>query len=241
MQTGGQGLTLHAGTMMELMMVRELDQRAVKAANDEQELNALVEKYDSFILKSASMAARQYVSKNDDEWSIALSAFSEAIKKYSYEKGSFISFAELLIHRRLLDYFRTRKRFDAEVQVDRIEDNAIIENSDDNLKLEIEAISQVLESYGFSFMDLAECSPKARKTKAACARAVVYLLDKAVLVAEMRNSKQLSVKIVEKNTGLPRKVIERHRKYIIAAIEILSGDYPYISEYLRYIREEVER
>lgn len=222
-------------------MVRELDQRAVKAANDAQELNALVEEYDSFILKSASKTAKQYVSKNDDEWSIALSAFSEAIKKYSFEKGSFISFAELLIHRRLIDYFRTQGRFDAEVQVDRIEDSAIIENSDDSIKLEIEAISQVLESYGFSFMDLVESSPKARKTKAACARAVTYLLDKAVLFAEMRNSKQLPVKIIEKNAGLPRKIIDRHRKYIIAATEILNGDYPYISEYLSYIREEVER
>ena len=220
-------------------MMRELDQRAVKAANDAQELNALVEEYDSFILKSASKAVKRYVSKNDDEWSIALSAFSEAIKKYSFEKGSFISFAELMIHRRLIDYFRAQRKFAAEDQVDWIEDNAIIEN-DDNLKLEIEAISQVLESYGFSFMDLAECSPKARKTKAACARAVVYLLDKVVLVAEMRNSKQLPVKIVEKNTGIPRKVIERHRKYIITAIEILSGDYPYITEYLRYIRQEVK-
>jgi len=220
-------------------MMRELDKRAIKAANDAQELNELVEEYDSFILKSASKAVKRYVSKNDDEWSIALSAFSEAIKKYSFEKGSFISFAELMIHRRLIDYFRAQRKFVAEDQVDWIEDNAIIEN-DDNLKLEIEAISQVLESYGFSFMDLAECSPKARKTKAACARAVVYLLDKVVLVAEMRNSKQLPVKIVEKNTGIPRKVIERHRKYIITAIEILSGDYPYITEYLRYIRQEVE-
>jgi len=220
-------------------MMRELDKRAIKAANDAQELNELVEEYDSFILKSASKAVKRYVSKNDDEWSIALSAFSEAIKKYSFEKGSFISFAELMIHRRLIDYFRAQRKFAAEDQVDWIEDNAIIEN-DDNLKLEIEAISQVLESYGFSFMDLAECSPKARKTKAACARAVVYLLDKVVLVAEMRNSKQLPVKIVEKNTGIPRKVIERHRKYIITAIEILSGDYPYITEYLRYIRQEVE-
>ena len=221
-------------------MMRELDQRAVKAANDAQELNALIEEYDSFILKSASKAVKRYVSKNDDEWSIALSAFSEAIQKYSFEKGSFISFAELMINRRLIDYFRAQRKFVVEDQVDWIEDNAIIEN-DDNLKLEIEAISQVLEYYGFSFMDLAECSPKAQKTKTACAKAVVYLLEKPMLITEIRNSKQLPIKLIAKNVGLPRKIIERHRKYIIAAVEILYGDYPYISEYLSFVREAVKR
>jgi RNA polymerase sigma factor len=44
--------------------------------------------------------------------------------------------------------------------------------------------------------------------------------------------------MIEKNTNVPRKILERHRKYIIAAIEILSGEYPYLADYLRYIREE---
>jgi RNA polymerase sigma factor len=44
--------------------------------------------------------------------------------------------------------------------------------------------------------------------------------------------------MIEKNTHVPRKILERHRKYIIAAIEILSGEYPYLADYLRYIREE---
>jgi RNA polymerase sigma factor len=226
--------------MMGLKIMRELDQRVLKAAKNEQELNSLIKEYEFFILKSASKTAKQYVSKTDDEWSIALSAFSEAIQKYSFEKGSFISFAELMINRRLIDYFRAQRKFVVEDQVDWIEDNAIIEN-DDNLKLEIEAISQVLEYYGFSFMDLAECSPKAQKTKTACAKAVVYLLEKPMLITEIRNSKQLPIKLIAKNVGLPRKIIERHRKYIIAAVEILYGDYPYISEYLSFVREAVKR
>jgi len=225
---------------MGLKIMRELDQRVLKAAKNEQELNSLIKEYEFFILKSASKTAKQYVSKTDDEWSIALSAFSEAIQKYSFEKGSFISFAELMINRRLIDYFRAQRKFVVEDQVDWIEDNAIIEN-DDNLKLEIEAISQVLEYYGFSFMDLAECSPKAQKTKTACAKAVVYLLEKPMLITEIRNSKQLPIKLIAKNVGLPRKIIERHRKYIIAAVEILYGDYPYISEYLSFVREAVKR
>jgi RNA polymerase sigma factor len=47
--------------------------------------------------------------------------------------------------------------------------------------------------------------------------------------------------MIEKNSQVPRKILERHRKYIVAAIEILSGEYPYLAEYLRYIREEKEK
>jgi RNA polymerase sigma factor len=221
--------------------MRELDQMAVNAANDVQKLDEFIEQHEFFIIKSASKTAKRYVSKKDDEWSVALTAFSDAIKKYDYEKGSFISFAELIIHRNLVDYYRAQGKYSAEVQVDRIEDNAIVETNDNNLKLEIEAITEVLECYGFTFMDLVECSPKAKKTKAACGKAVSYLLQKPVLCKEMRDSKQLPVKIIEKNASIPRKILERHRKYIIAAAEILHGDYPYLSEYLSYIREDVGR
>ena len=221
--------------------MRELDQIVVNVANDSQKLNEFIKQHEFFILKCASKTAKHYVSKNDDEWSVALVAFSEALKKYDYGKGSFISFAELIIHRSLVDYYRVQGRHSAEVQVDWIEDNAVIENNDNNLKLEVEAIGQVLESYGFTFMDLVECSPKAKKTKTACGKAVSYLLNKPVLITEMRSSKQLPNKIIEKNAGIPRKILERHRKYIIAAAEILHGDYPYLSDYLSYIREDVDR
>lgn len=209
------------------------------AANDDEKLSEFIKEYEFFILKTASKIAKHYISKNDDEWAIALTAFSDAVKKYEYERGNFISFAELIIRNNLIDYYRVQGRHsNKEVQVEQIEDEAIVEYNDNNLKFEIEAITQVLNSYKFSFMDLADCSPKASKTKTACAKAVSYLLENQLLMNEMRVSKQLSVKIIEKNAGIPRKIIERHRKYIIAAAEILHGDYPYLAEYLSYIREE---
>ncbi len=221
--------------------MREIDQMAVDAANDAEKLSVFIEEHEIFILRIASKTAKRYVSKSDDEWSIALVAFSDAIKKYDYKRGSFIPFAELMIHRNLVDYFRVQGRRSVEVQVDCIEDEAIVEYNDNNLKLEIEAITQVLESYEFSFMDLVECSPKANKTKKACAKVVSYILNNPILVKEMRASKQLPAKIIEKNVGIPRKILDRHRKYIIAAAEILHGDYPYLSDYLSYIREANKR
>ncbi|MDW5298607.1 MAG: RNA polymerase subunit sigma [Sedimentibacter sp.] len=221
-----------------MIVLREIDQIAVQVANDDEKLSAFIKQHEFLILKTASKTAKHFISKNDDEWAIALVAFSDAIKKYDYERGSFISFAELIIHQNLVDYYRVQGRRSVEIRVERIEDEAIVEYNDNNLKLEIEAITQVLNSYDFRFMDLVDCSPKVSKTKTACAKAVSYILNNPILVKEMRASKQLPAKIIEKNAGVPRKILERHRKYLIAAAEILHGDYPYLSDYLSYIKEE---
>lgn len=218
--------------------MREIDQMAVEATEDEGKLSTLITRHEPFILKTASKISRQYITKSDDEWSVALVAFSGAVSKYDYDRGSFMAFAEKMIHQRLVDHFRTKGRFSVEVPVDFIEEEAMVEENDACLKNEIEAMTAVLGAYGFSFMDLANCSPKAKKTRSACARAVRYLLHEPVMIREMRASRQLPMKIIEKKAEVPRKILDRHRKYLIAAVEILSGDYPFLSEYLKYIKEE---
>jgi len=51
----------------------------------------------------------------------------------------------------------------------------------------------------------------------------------------------LPIKDIESCEKLPRKILERHRKYIIAGAEILKGDYPILSGYLKFVREELEK
>jgi DNA-directed RNA polymerase specialized sigma24 family protein len=97
--------------------LREIDRAAAQAAGDPAALDGFVRKYESFILKCASNTSKRYITKSDDEWSVAMEAFCSAIASYSYEKGSFLSFAELLIRRRLIDYFRLEQRRLAEFPV----------------------------------------------------------------------------------------------------------------------------
>lgn len=238
--------------------MREIDIMAEEAKSDEKIMNDLVAKYENFILKCASSVSRKYISKNDDEWSIALAAFLEAIKAYSMDKGSFLNFSELVMRRRIIDFIRSNSKYATEISINpnifesdyNEDDNSvsvkievaekISEPIDNSLKLEIELANDVFSSYGFTFFDLSDCSPKAKKTKKFCAVVAAYMLRNPILVTNMKVSKLLPVKILEKNTNIPRKVIERHRKYIIAAVEIISGDYPYLSEYMRFIREEFE-
>jgi RNA polymerase sigma factor len=219
-------------------LLQDIDRLAAEAAQDSRAIDEFIIRNEFFILKTASKISKRYIRKSDDEWSVSMTAFYEALRNYNREKGSFFSFAELIMRRRLIDHFRLQGRFRAEVQVEEVESDAIIDKNDNNLRMEIEDMSKVLGDYDFKFMDLVECSPKARKTKTACAKVISYLLRNPILFEELRSSKKLQVKVIEKNLKLPRKIIERHRKYIIAATEILRGDYPYLSEYLKYVWEE---
>ena len=235
--------------------MRDIDDLVIKAQSDNSILEEFIECNEVYILKCASKTTHRYISKSDDEWSIALMAFHQAILDYSINKGSFYAFSDLVIKRRLYDYLRGQRRFSQEVSVDPVvfetdseeatEDVSIkiavaeqVSQSDSgDIKLEIEAVNQQFSLYGFSFFDLTSCSPKAKKTKESCAKAVNYILQNPIMITNMQDTKQLPLKIIEKNVGIPRKILDRHRKYIIAAVEILSGEYPKLSEYLRYIRE----
>lgn len=239
--------------------MRELERLVLQAAEDEQVLGRLIEENRSFILKCACGAAHRYITESDDEWSLALYAFTEAVKEYDRDKGGFLRFAELVIRRRLTDYFRSQSKYRQEIPVnpsmfsgeppDDEQEAAdpirfsVIENSsvteDNPIKYEIEAANQAFSEYGFTFYDLASCSPKSKKTKDACAKAVAFIIKNPTVLEELKNSHMLPVKCVEKNTKVPRKILERHRKYIIAAAEILSGDYPNLAEYMQFIRKEL--
>ena len=236
--------------------MRELDILAIRAKTDQSVLEELIRKNEFYILKHASKVTGRYITKGDDEWSIALVAYNEAVESYESGKGSFVSFAELVIRRRLIDYIRGQGKYQPEVSVDPIlfdtepeeEDEApslriavaeqVSRQEQGDLKQEIAAANGVFALYGFSFFDLTSCSPQAGKTKTACAKAVNYMLHNPMLIAELQHTKLLPMKIIEKNAKVPRKILDRHRKYIIAAIELLSGEYPNLEEYLKYIREE---
>lgn len=234
--------------------MRDFDELAVSAKQNPVILENFIKQNEVYIIKCTSKVCHRYITKSDDEWSIALVAFSQAIENYNLDKGSFLGFAELVIKRRLLDYIKSQTKYKSEVSIDptlfdappeeeteelkirmAVADQVSKQDSGD-MKLEIEAANQIFSKYGFTFFELSECSPHATKTKRSCAEAINYMLSSEIFIEELRNSKQLPLKSIEKNTKVPRKILERHRKYIIAAIEILSGGFPHLSEYLRYIK-----
>lgn len=239
-------------------MQQDINKTAILAAADSKIRNSFIATQELFVLKSASRAARRRIDKSDDEWSVALIAFDKAISNFDANKGDFLHFADLVIKRSLVDYFRKQNRYCGEISVTPEAFDGNVEQdcretpmqvavaakaftvSETAAKEEIEAVGEILSGYGFSFFDLAECSPKSQKTRQGCARAVSCVATHDDIFSEMRKTLQLPIKMIIWLTSLPRKLLERHRKYIIAVSEILSGDFPLLSEYLSFIRKEGE-
>jgi len=247
-------------------MSDEMNKKVLQAKTDEKQLETLIKDHKNFILANAYKMTGHYVTENDDEWSVGLIAFHEAVRTFDEGKGDFHAFAALVIKRRMIDYLKSQAKYDGEWSVppemmsgevdddspdkaiglklrERIADvseteaEVFAEQSD--IKDEIEAVQKILKEYGFSFFDLADCSPKADKTKKMCARAVAVLLTNAEVAEKMKSAKTLPVKDICEKSLVPRKILERHRKYIIAATEILNGEYPLLAEYMSYIRKEL--
>ena len=238
-------------------MTSTVNQMALLAATNECRREELIQSQEQTILRTASSVCRRYISRSDDEWSIALSAFSKAVDVYNEDRGDFLPFAQMLIKRDLIDYYRSQKNTAQEVSVaphifdgtsEPEEDTervylAVVRESVDaaerSLHDEIVAANAMLQEYGFRFFDLTECSPQQEKTRRECAVAIRCLLkDPPLLVSLLRQRKKLPSTELYKLSGVSRKTLDRYRKYIIMAVLILNGEYPKLSEYLKFVRKE---
>ncbi len=223
--------------------MREIDVRVVQAQTDDVCLEALIKDYETYILGTAFRITGTYINKSDDRWSVSLSAFHEAVISYDYNRGSFLFYAETVIRHRLYDYERKERR-ETSIAVDPTDLSdmgGVVPDAQSSAVLEIEAVKLTLAEYKIAFSDLVAVSPKAEKTKDACARAIGFIIGSPILIAEMHRTKMLPIRIIEKNTGITPKILERHRKYIIAGIVILSGEYPILAEYFRRVKEGTSR
>ena len=252
---GGDG-----GVLFAFDAAEKMNTDALRAQRDDALMEDFIRRNKRFILGCAYRTLHRFLSDSDDEWSIALIAFHEAVRSYDESRGNFKAFAALVIKRRLLDYIESQARRKNEVSTDFGEASTDEDTAAGPLRLEvqravarksveaaaeqtdvrdeIEAMQQILGGYGFSFFDLTDCSPKAQKTKASCARAIRALLADGALLAQLRRTGSLPSKALCAAAGVPKKILENHRKYIIAAAEILDGDYPQLAEYLRFVRKE---
>ncbi len=216
----------------------------------------MIESYKPFIAKNVSAICKRYISESDDEFSIGLIAFNEAIQKYSPNKGSsLLSFAEIVIKRRVIDYIRGQSRHQTNHQPVKKNEQHENESSDsyfedelsikdyqekeDNSKRkdEIVQFSQLLLQYGLSFQDLVEQSPKhsdARINAIMIAKTLVHDEEMKSLFVE---KKKLPIKQLEKRVNVSRKTIERNRKYIMAISLIMISDFIYLKDYIKGVLE----
>lgn len=215
-----------------------INQALLLAQNGDQRIREeFIENHKAFIIKTSSNTCKRYLTwGNDDELSIALVAFNEAIDRYKTdEETSFYSFAKTVISRRLIDYFRKESKHQA-LSLTPIDDNNELCDYDSIKSFELYEEKQreydfsdtvlkfvtVLSRYGITLEELTKVSPKHRDTKENLYRVANELCSQPNLLEYLNKNKQLPLKELELLTGVKRKVLERGRKYLIATTLILS-------------------
>jgi RNA polymerase sigma factor len=212
--------------------------------------NRLIQDYTPFVLKVASQKAGRYLTLgSDDEVSVALLAFNEAIDAFDEDRGSFLTFSQTVIQRRLVDYFRRDRGRQHEVMLSDLEladeqrvepgplDRAAHEawsatREEDERRHEIEEYQEFLAKLNIRFADLARMAPKHRDSRdrvISMARAAVRMMGDERALLERG---ELPVQTLAKEFGVSRRLIERHRTYILAVAVILLNDLPHLQEYL---------
>lgn len=94
-------------------------QQVYAAKEDVQAADRLIGTYLPFIkTETAKFLKRPPIEGHDDELSIAMIAFHEAIGGYSRTRGAFLKYAAMLIRSRLIDYSRREQRHSRVISLD---------------------------------------------------------------------------------------------------------------------------
>lgn len=227
---------------------------------DEEVREQFIAEYYPYIAKVASRFCKRYVDpERDDEFSVALLAFNEAIDRYDSSAGaSFLGFSATVIQRRLIDHVRKEERhmrtvpyssFDTEKDegtFNVLELNEALTAHDknrvvDERRHEIIELGKELHAYGIAFSELPEQSPKHADSREMLIGIARLLASDAGLMTLLKEKKRLPVKELTEAGGVSRKTIERNRKYLIAIALVLSGSYPYMNDYLKISEQQAER
>jgi RNA polymerase sigma factor (sigma-70 family) len=113
------------------MQFTAIQERIESIRTNTDNINGFVEEYKPFIAACAEKVAGRYLTYgSDDELSIAMIAFTEAIRTFDQSRGNFFSFSRNVIKRRLIDYYRREKRHNNVISL-----NVYLEDQDDEFDL----------------------------------------------------------------------------------------------------------
>jgi len=219
---------------------------------DKQLKEKFIEDYIPFILRvvSSFYSSRVYDLKSSDEYSIGLMAFDEAIEKFDSDKGkNFIKFAELVIKRRMVDYFRNISSvckneipfsyFSSISEVDFEEQlnasNRGIETDRYELIYELKDFSKQLEAFGLNITKLPDYMPKHKDSKQMCIGIAKKIIENKKIYDKLRTKKYFHMKELTKIIDVHPKTVERNRNFIICLCIIYGNDYVNFKTYLNEI------
>lgn len=195
--------------------------------------NDFIEESIPFIVKTTSSFLGRYVcTDNDEEFSIALIAFNEAIERYDEERGNFWSFAKIVIESRLKNNLQKNARLEAssleemtEAGMQIHDDNAKVDKTTSDLRDEIMAFKEELSLFGITFEILAKESPKHRDTRDRAVRIGYKVSGDEVIIEKVYAKRRLPIKDVSRKFEITEKIIKRSKTFILSTAVLFFKKY----------------
>ena len=184
-----------------------------------------IEEHIPFIISCISKFTGRYVSiENDDEYSIGMIAFVEAIEKYKEKRGDFYAFARLVIESRLKNFFEKENKNSKNKSIEDYKEKGIdiLETADNNEDLdlnreitidEIKKLKEEIDEFGFGFEELVNEAPKHKDTREKDITDFMFM------------KKRLPIKNMSDRFDVSEKVIRKSKLFIITVIIILFRGY----------------
>jgi len=221
-----------------------LEDRVVKAKNDKDEINKLISEFKPFIAGVAQKKVGKFLSYGvDDELSIGLIAFKEAVDSYDGNRGKFLSFAKLVISMRLIDYYR-RQSGEKIISLEADDDNSNevitdimdgrsmeqykIDDENEKRILEIIEYREELQKWGISLEDLVKVSPRKESLRNHYRKVAEVIVENNNILNILLKTKRLPIREIEEIILIHRKKLERGRIYIIAMVIAMLQNFSYI-------------
>ena len=213
-----------------------------EAKKNSKAADRLIQSYMPFIQSETAKFLKRPSNPDDDELSIAMFAFYEAIQNYSRLKGAFLKFAAMQIQHRLIDNYRKERRNQGHVSLDapvsgENEEISLLDTMQDTenpyqdmeireaTRQEIAHLTAQMEEFGVSLNDVADNSPQQKRTLAVCQKAVYYARKNPEILEEFLQTKKIPLSRLAEGAEVEKKTLERHRRYLVAVLLICTNGY----------------
>lgn len=205
-----------------------------------------------FIKRIVRRATHSYFVEHEDEFSIALTAYNQAIDHYQVGGDvPFEPYARLLIKNRLLDWFRRQSRISHEVVMSETDTDDGIpleerladpQSVDVQQKIECEeAMVQLqaqLQQFGLSLPALVAKFPRHQDSRLLCVRLARRLSEDTILYDQLVRTHRLPGAELSRQCAIPLKTIEKNRASIIFLTQLMHSELQTIRTYLARFEEE---
>ncbi len=234
----------------------EIVSQVRRAQQDREAADKLIEQYLPFIKAEAAKVTGTSPSHQEDEVSIAMFAFYEAILAFEPGRGAFLKLAAMTIRSRIIDYRRKQLRHEGSLSLelredpeddrslgDRItDDRANLENHQNRADAQKEIAHFVLQlsEFGLSLGDIADNCPKQARTQRACIQVLDYARQHPALLEQLVQTKKLPMSQLVLGAKADKKTLERHRKYLVAILLAYTNGFEIIRGHLQMLKRKEE-